>query len=322
MKNNILTASILADTGSNNISGQVYAANASRFGSTHYSDPLTAYTVGWRDPENLDALLEQLFPAVDVGRRFEFKKADNAEAFLSELEDTRAIGAEFKRVEYSGTTVNEKTQNKGLTTRVDKDDEVGDGWRENYTGMLMARLTRNELRRGVAILNAGATNVAKVWGNAANPDADFRAQLRAAKIEGGIRPNQIAMGGALWDLRSDSYESQNTPHAGRRADMTVEQFASKLAVAKAIVSEALYTVSAAAKADIISSIALLYYARSGMMKDDPSNVKRFTSPTSQGSRFAVYIEEHPKYTDITVEHYSNIVITSTLGLRKITATAA
>lgn len=322
MKNNILTAPILADAGANNVSGQVYASNASRFGSTYYSEPLTAYTVGWRDPENIEALLESIAPAVDVGRRFEFKKADNSEAFLSETDDVRAIGSAFKRVEYSGTTVNEKTHNKGLTTRVDKDDEVGDGWREKYVGALMQRLFRNELRRAIALIDAAATNVAKVWGNAGNADADIRAQLRVAKNLGGIRPNQALIGGAAWDLRADSYEAQNTPHAGRRATMTPEQFAASLMISRAIVSEAVYTTSASAKGDIVGSIALLYYAMSGLMKDDPSNVKRFTSPTGQGGRTAVYIEEHPKWTDISVEHYSNTVITSTLGIRKITATAS
>lgn len=319
MKTSILTSPILVDAGVNNVSGQVYASNASRFGATFYSEPLTAYTVGWRDPENIEALLERVAPAVDVGRRFEFKKADNSEAFLSETDDVRAIGSAFKRVEYSGTSVNEKTQNKGLTTRVDKDDEVGDGWREKYVASLMQRLVRNELRRAIAVIDAAATNVVKVWGSTANADADFRAQLRAAKNIGGIRPNQALIGGAAWDLRADSYEAQNTPHSGRRATMTPEQFAASLMIASAIVSEAVYTAGVGAKSDIVGSIALLYFAMSGLMKDDPSNVKRFTSPTAQGGRTAVYIEEHPKYTDISVEHYSNIVITSTLGIRKITA---
>jgi hypothetical protein len=52
-------------------------------------------------------------------------------------------------------------------------------------------------------------------------------------------------------------------------------------------------------------------------KDDPSNVKRFWTPTSAGV-VAVYREEFPKYVDITVEHYSNIVVTSTLGIEMLT----
>ena len=38
----------------------------------------------------------------------------------------------------------------------------------------------------------------------------------------------------------------------------------------------------------------------------------------EGSAFRVYCDEHAKYTDLTVEHYSSIVATSTLGIRKLT----
>ena len=38
----------------------------------------------------------------------------------------------------------------------------------------------------------------------------------------------------------------------------------------------------------------------------------------EGTAFRVYCDEHAKYTDLTVEHYSSIVATSELGVRKIT----
>src|SRR4051812_7605082 len=79
--------------------GEVYLANESRFNAAFFSEPLTVYATGWRDPNNLEALLDFLAPPVQVGRRFEYKKADNTEAFLSEADDQRAIGADFKRVE-------------------------------------------------------------------------------------------------------------------------------------------------------------------------------------------------------------------------------
>ena len=56
----------------------------------------------------------------------------------------------------------------------------------------------------------------------------------------------------------------------------------------------------------------------GVSKDDPTNVKRFVTP-ARGGKFGVYVVEHEKFTDISVEMYSNIVVTSTLGIRKITA---
>ena len=42
------------------------------------------------------------------------------------------------------------------------------------------------------------------------------------------------------------------------------------------------------------------------------------SNTDAGGRFAVYVQPFgAKLWDITVEHYSNIIVTSTLGLRAL-----
>src|SRR5688572_15084792 len=90
--------------------GQVCLANESRFNSAFFSEPLTAYATGWRDPNNIEALLDFVAPPVQVGRRFEYKKADNSEAFLSDTDDFRAIGADFKRVEFKGSSQSDKTQ--------------------------------------------------------------------------------------------------------------------------------------------------------------------------------------------------------------------
>jgi hypothetical protein len=311
-----------ADLGTNaNPVGVICAANESRFSSTHYSEPLTAYTVGWRDPEALDQLIEDLFPSVQVGRRFEFKSAVNAEAFLSEADDIRAIGSTFKRVEYKGSSVNEKTINKGLTIRVDHDDEIGDGWREFYVQMLMQRLLRNDLRRGVTLVDAASTNAAKVWSAATNPDGHIREALKAGADASGIRPNIVVFGEAAADLRMDAYETANTPYAGRAASMTEVELARKLMVDLVRTVKARYQSSASAKTSVIASVMYAYLALKGVTKDDPTNVKRFTTP-ARGGRFGVYVQEHEKFTDISVEHYSNIVITSTLGIRKLTVAAA
>lgn len=318
----IMTAPLGIDSGKDLRSGLIVASNESRFSSTEFSTPLTAYSVGWKDPENLEDLLEYIAPAVDVNRRFEWKKANNDEAFLTETDDVRSIGSAFKRVDFSGTSVDSKTHNKGLTIRVDKDDEVGSDWQERYVGFLMQRLLRNEVRRAIAILDTAATNVGKIFSAATNPDGFMREALRLGKNASGIRPNRVLAGGAAWDLRADAYEAQDNPYAGRAAGMTPEDLARKLMVEGVKVSEAVYTAGANAKADIIGSILLFFYGRSGMMKDEPSNIKRFVSPTAKGGRRAVYIEDHAKYTDLTVEHYSNTTITSPTGIRKITATAA
>lgn len=312
-----------ADAGSGrNPSGLICAVNEARFTAANFSEALTAYSVGFKDPEDIQALLDVLFPPIEVARRFEFKKANNAEEFLSEVDDIRAIGAPFKRVEASGTSVNEKTINKGLTIRVDHDDVVGDGWREATVARLLRRLMRNELRRGIALIDAGATNTARIFSAATNPDGFIRADLTTAAGVSGIRPNIVVYGEAAWDLRADAYEAQDTPYAGRAAAMTQQELARKLMVDRVEIVKARYQSAAAAKTAIVPSVVYSYLAQQGISKDDPSNVKRFITPTDAG-RTKVYVEEHSKFTDISVEHYSNIVVTSSgASIRKSTATAS
>ena len=163
---------------------EIISANENRFSAGNYSEALTAFTVGWVDPENTAKILDFIAPPIPVGRRFEFKKSDNAQAFYSESDDVRAIGAEFKRVSYAGESVNEKTINKGLTIRVDHDEVSGDDWQERYVQMLMQRLLRNELRRAVKALEtiAASDNSAKSWNASANPDADIVGQIGRAHV--------------------------------------------------------------------------------------------------------------------------------------------
>jgi hypothetical protein len=153
--------------------GQIGLANESRFASRYYQEPLTSYITGWRDPNNIEATLDFIAPPIQTGRNVEYKKAVNAEEFLSETDDVRAIGANFKRVEFTGTTAIVKTLNKGLTLRVDL-DEVAEfpGWQEQAVRRLKQRLQRNELRRIITALAAAATNTAKTWDTTAGKDPD------------------------------------------------------------------------------------------------------------------------------------------------------
>lgn len=306
-----------------NTPGLICAANESRFTSAHYSTGLTGYLVGWRDPENLDQLIQDLFPEIPSARRFEFKSAVNAEQFLADTDDIRESGSPFKRVERQGTTVLGKTVNKGLTVTVDHDevDELDGAWQQMYVAWLTQRLLRSEIRRGLAIVDAAATNVGKVWGANSNPDGDLRAQLKAGADQCGIRANQLVLGEAAWDLRMDVYEPANTPYAARAAAMDEAALAKKLMVDRCIVVKARYQSTATAKQALVPSVAYSYLAYPGAMKDDPTNVKRFTSKARGGQRFGVYVVEHEKTTEISVEHYSSVLAATTLGIRKTTATA-
>src|SRR5688572_27906898 len=160
------------DIGNNPI-GQIVLANEARFTASFASEPLTNYAVGWKDSANIEKTLDFLFPPVQVARRFEFKKADNSEAFYSETDDSRSIGADFKRVEYKGSTVLENTLNKGLTIRVDMDQHVTrPNWRELYTPRLLQRWLHNGLRHAITLAAGQATNPAKTWDIISVKDSD------------------------------------------------------------------------------------------------------------------------------------------------------
>lgn len=320
------------DRGSDNQPGVVCMANASRFTETYFSQPLTDYALGWgaANPE-LDLSLEHIAPMVQTPHRFEYAAGVNVEYFLSETDDVRAIGADFKRVEYTSTKVNSKTFNKGLTIRVDVEEVEGQpDWETRKVGMLMQRLKLNDFRRAVALLKAAATNAAVTWDATAgkDPDADALAALLLGKTAIGIDLNRAIYGYTAWQKRLLSLRAQS--HAGgfANAAMTEDQLAAFLGLDAVRRSKEVVATGGAAtttKGAVFDTtagttgIVLYYLAVSGQSKDDPSNIKRFVSMTSGGGEYKVYRQEvNAKLIDITVEHYSNIVITSNLGIRQHT----
>ncbi len=302
--------------------GQVCLANESRFNSAFFSEPLTAYAAGWRDPNNIEALLDFVASPVQVGRRFEYKKADNAEAFLSEADDLRSIGADFKRVEYKGATVNGKTENRGLTVRVDLDG-AGDipNWRELYTARLLQRLLRNEFRRGMDALLASATNTAKTWDTTAgkDPDHDILAELIASVDAMGLRSNRVLFSDAAWHKRIVAHRSQSTAGGYASAGLTTEELAGFLGVEAVRISRDRYQSSGSGKSKIVPDVVLVFYGQDGATAEDPTHAKRFWSAVEGGGKYRVYEQQvNSKMVDLTVEHYSNVLLTSTMGLRKLT----
>jgi hypothetical protein len=316
---NINFAPAKRDEGPGNSTGQVYAANDSRFSAGHLSEPLTAYSLGWSDPYGYEDLLEWIAPRVPVGRLFEFQKALNSEAFVAEEESevTRQIGAAFKRVDYTGQKQQSKTLNKGLTIRLDHDDALmGENSLELFVAALRRRLLRTDLRAAMAaLLNAAGTATDVTWNSSGNPKGDLRTSARLAQDESGLRPNKLLFGGPAYDAWQDAYESQNTAGGFANAARTAEEIARALNLSGGgRVSEELYQSSNTAKSPLLTgALVVLFYAESGILRDDPSHVKRFTSNTQSGTPFAVYVEEHAKYTDITVEHYNQIIAVDTQG---------
>lgn len=319
----MLALAVGRDTGSNAV-GQICLANEARFNASFLSQPLTAYSTGWSSGQGLEELLELLAPEVPTARRFSYKKAINAEAFLGEADDSdiRAIGAEFKAVTYSGAEAEAKTYNKGLTVRVDLDEEDDDPMlEERLTAALMKRLIRMEIRRALALLDSAATNEAKTWGAAAPVDADM--DMLTAIIAGadssGVRSTRVGIGDNAWSKRLLTLRAGDKAGSIANSGMTPDQLAGFLAVEKVFICGERVQTAKAAKANLLGANAVyMYNAVSGAGKDDPSNIKRFVTRMG-GGKFKVYRKEvTAKLVDISVEHYSNIVATSTLGVRKLT----
>lgn len=303
--------------------GQITMANESRFIEANFSEPLTTFATGWKDPNNIEDTLEFVAPTVPVGRRFEFIQATNAEEFLSEIDtDIRGIGASFKRIEYTSHKVNSKTFNKGLTIRVDEDSVLDmPNWEQVYTGRIMRRLLRNELRRGITLLSAAATNTNKTWeaGTGIDPDFDAHTAKLAFADAAGLYPNRVLFGDGSWNLRWLTHRAQNTAGGFASAGLDEAGVAKTLQVEGVKVSHERYQSSAAAKSRIINNTVLLYLAEANQTPEDPSSIKRFVSNTQGGTPFRVYVQRYNVHLiDITVEHYSNIVVTSTLGIQQLT----
>jgi hypothetical protein len=315
--------------------GQVYFCNASagRFVETYYDEPLTNYLVGWRDPNNIEDSLNMVAPAVPVNRRFSYKAAENVEEFLSEVsDDQRSIGADFKRVVYTGEEVHSATINRGLMIIVDLDDvpdadkEVQDTtgvppWQQQKVAKLTRRLYRNSFRRAISAIQAAAIPIALTWDKTAgvNPDVDIMTGLITATNTSGIRPNRVVYGDTSFLYRQQSYGAQNNPAGYLGYNSNVEaSLAAALQVEKVKVCRERYQSSATAKSEILGANVYALFAQDDVDTEDPSNIKRFISQFSKdqgGGYFRVYVQQlASKLVAITVEFYELTVITYTGGI--------
>ena len=319
MKNTIeFSGALLAlpqDAGADNLPGTIYLANASsRFTDSTFSEPLTAFAQGWDDPEDLRGQLARIAPDVPVGRRFEFKKTDNSADFLSETDDVRAIDAPFKRIEFRGETVSDRTYNKGLTVRLDKDGEGAvPGAEQRAVRRLMKRLFRNELLRAITALNAAATMSSKTWNASSDPHGDLLALINASGDVIGIDPNRLLIGRSAW-IKAALALRATDKKAGETANLTPEQLAAWLGIDDIISIKARRATSKTTKAALLGNKVIAFLAEPDLSTDDPSSIKRFVTPVDAEAGVRVHVQDYPKYIDVSVEHYSNIVATSTLGV--------
>lgn len=295
-------------------------ANAASFADTHFSEPLTTYAQGWRDPSNLESELEFVAPLVEVPRRFEWRKFAEANDFMTETDDLRDVGADFKRVKFAGEIVNDKTFNRGLTIFVDADEVAGQpNYQQRYIGYLMRRCVRNDLRTAVALLLASATNGDKTWNTESDPDADLMDLLDVAGDALGFSPNRLYAGANAWSKRVKVFRAQDNAGARASAMMSPAELSAWLGIDEMRVSRIRYQSTATAKAKVVGAAVVAFFAEAGGLPEDPSNIKRFVSRCADGSLMRVYRRQvSEKIEALTVERYVKTVAVSTVGLRKYT----
>ena len=306
--------------------GVIMAANDANFDAAHLSEPLSEYTVGASDDEGLLELLEGAAPSIPVGRSFSYRQHEDKEAFQAALNnsDVREIGGSFQEIRLTGTQADGRTDNKGLSIILDNDQGGEDpAVQQRAVVNLRGRLLRAELIRLQTALDSADTAASSSnWGSGAagaDPDAEVLAQVDLSGDARGIDPNVALYGGGAWVKRKRSYSARQTAGAFSGLISTREQVADTIGVDKVLVSKFRYQSAVGAKAKMIGDLVWIYYVRSGAMADDPSNIKRFVTPTPSGA-FRVYIEPKLKRTRVTLEHYSRIVVTSTLGIRQLPVT--
>jgi hypothetical protein len=306
--------------------GVAVMANASRFVEAHFSEPLTTYATGWRDQEGLQELLDFVAPPIEVPRKFEYVTFVNQEAFLQETDDVRAIGADFKRVEYTQAKATSTTLNKGLTYRVDLDNvDPNTNWREKIVSQLQLRILRNDVRRAVLLLRAaGATGGAKTWSSGTvDPDMDVINEVVTATGIIGLPPTNLLYDLVAWQRRAVGHRAQNTAGGFGSANLTIDQVANLVGCQSGMVARHAYQSGAATKSFLGSASdgtaqVLIFLANKAQSIDDPSNIKRFVTQTMGGTMVRVYEQQvSMKLIDISVEMYSRPLITSTLGVRYI-----
>ena len=306
--------------------GRVYAANDSNFDAAHLSEPLEEYIVGAEDDEGLLQLLEAAAPTVPVGRAFTYRRHDTKESFQSDHTndgDIREIGGDFAQVRRTGTQVDGRTDNKGLTMVIDN-DQGGENAAVQQRAVvnLRNRLLRSELLRLDTLLDANDTQDAKNWGatnTTADPDYDVIYNVDQSGDARGVNPNVVLFGGGAATKRIAALRRSASSGAFATGGLTPEQLAGLYGVDTVLTSRFRFQSTSSAKAKAVDDKVYVYHAGRNLMTEDPSNVKRFVTMTP-GGMFRVYVEPRLKQTRVTVEHYSRIIVTSTVGIRKIAVT--
>lgn len=302
------------------IPGRIYLANEERLDESYYNEATTEYLVGWSERENIEADLEMVAPSVMVNRRFSYKLAKNEEAFLSEVDDVRGTGADFKMVEYKGDEIEARTPNKGLMTRLDRDNmPAGANAIERTSAKLLSRLFRNDLRRGTTALTAVGAGTAKTWDTTAgkDPDMDVIDLCEAIQDKSGLYPNRVFFGPGAAAKRKRTLRAQDSGITASASFTPAEQ-AGFYGVQDVHTIRERWQSTKTAKSKVLGDVVVGANISDMPDTEDPSAIKRFVSEVDGGGKFRVYvIPVGAKFVDVIVEHYSLISATATVGADRL-----
>lgn len=304
--------------------GSVYEAandgnlNASPLG---LSQPLTQYSTGITDAENLEAVLESIAPAVVVGApTFIYTVETEAEEMQKHTlqQITRPIGGEFPVVKITGSQENGRCENIGLVSYIDI----------NQGGMLPA-IQQQEVRRlrNIILRSQIADALAKIdaaaiaesgsnWGaSGADPDSDIDEMIDNGGKASGVDNNVVIFGRGSFMKRRKSYRKESRTNGGEHAILTPDQLRDVYQVDRVINLRTLYRSSATAMTALLDNTVYTLDNRSGLSLSDSSNIKRFTYVDANGP-LRVWIEVQSHRVKIIVDAHATTEITRTLGIRK------
>lgn len=292
--------------------GLLCAANEQSFNNTFLSQPLTTFVAGMPDQDDIQAALDFIAPAVPAGRRFEYRTFGNVQQVLSETDDARGIGANFKVVEFKGEIATGRTVNKGLAFIGDL-DVVGEipNWEQLYSNWLRVRVLRNDLRRAATALLALHAGSAVKWitSPATDPDTDLLDLVESLGDATGLDANALAIGNTAWSYRVKNLRSTDKAGGFASSMWTPAQVADWLGLAQGARKCAeRYATGSGAKTRLLGAYAVAFHRSGSPVMEDPSSLKRFV--TTAGGAFQVYRRElGAKLVELSVGHYSNIVST-------------
>lgn len=308
--------------------GDIVAVNAASAFASSLAQDISGYLAGLPSTDESN-LLDLIAPPVMTADFFQLPKADDL-AYLTEADDSdiRAVGANFKRIQFSGTTVTDGTVQKGLTQRVDHrtipmiNGSRVSGWENNVAAGLKNRLIRAEKVRALSVIDAAANNTAVNWTtnpHTANPDGDIRKAAERGRIATGLPSTNLMIGSTAQQTRQDAYEAGARTNNGNHGDYTPQQIANYAQCRTGFIETGIkQSKKGATKVVTLGNVVYTYNAEKSPMVQDPSNIKRCWSPTLNGGMWMVFVQESAAWTDITVFHQSKVIIPISVGIEKLT----